>query len=50
MAELGDCFEFGRGTDINYEEALNCYEQALEQGFTPVEEAIDRVHQKMAQA
>lgn len=50
MAELGDCFEFGRGTDINYEEALNCYEQALEQGFTPVEEAIDRVNQKISQS
>ncbi len=47
LAELGDCLEFGLGVDIDLEEALSCYEEAAEQGFEAVEEAIDRVRSKL---
>lgn len=47
-AQLGDCHEHGLGVKQNLAVALELYERAAEAGFTDVEEAIERVKQKLA--
>ena len=44
-AELGDCFEFGNGCEVNFDKALECYEKCIELGFTAVQPAIDRINE-----
>lgn len=43
FAELGECYEEGKGTPIDLEKALELYDSALNAGFEPVREALNRV-------
>ena len=43
MAELGECYEHGRGVTRDPEQALALYQAAYDAGFDAVSEAIERV-------
>jgi TPR repeat protein len=43
QAELGECYELGKGVKANTAEALRWYEAALENGLDAVQPAIERV-------
>ena len=47
LAELGDCLEYGRGVEKNLLEAMKCYQSALDAGFDPVLEAMERVRKEL---
>jgi TPR repeat protein len=47
MAQLGECYEFGRGVNRDASEALHWYERAFAEGFHHVQPAIDRVRQDL---
>jgi len=46
-AQLGDCYENGIGVKQDIAVALELYERAAEAGFLDVEEAIERVKEKL---
>ena len=43
LAQLGDCYEYGKGVDLNLDEAIACYRRCIELGFDAVSEAIKRI-------
>ena len=43
LAELGECLEHGHGTPQDLLRAQQCYQDALDAGFEPVAEALERV-------
>jgi hypothetical protein len=46
-AELGACFDEGKGVTKDAHEALKCYKAALEVGFYEVKPAIEKLQQAM---
>jgi len=46
-AQLGDCYENGIGVKQDHATALELYERAAEAGFLDVEEAMERIRDKM---
>ena len=47
LAQLGECYEYGRGVPKDLAKALECYREAKQQGFEPVQPAIERVEEAM---
>ena len=44
MYKLGDCYFYGRGTEINYEKAMDLYLAAWDKGNVPAGRSIGRMH------
>lgn len=44
MYKLGDCYLYGRGTEINYEKAMDLYLAAWDKGNVPAGRSIGRMH------
>ena len=43
LTNIGWCYEFGHGYDIDYQEALNCYQKALNGGYIKDEWITERI-------
>ena len=44
--ELGTCYEFGKGVEQSYEQAIRWYRKAAEQGHANAKAVLDRLTNK----